>query len=251
MVVDPGRPEDAAPSTAPEGGDASIHSPDASIDSPEASIDASIDSPNDAAHDATLDGPACDADLTRDPQNCGGCGQACTPPNDCIASACHSVIYYGRQALGNDYTGIAPETFNSIQFYIPQGGSALGIGVITSTANPDATTYPHAYLGLYADTGGGAPGQLVAMVNGGSMVATSPQRNEFAFSPPVSLGPGYYWLAGVFDESMPFAAQDGISQSWKYANLYAFGPLPDAAPAADSLSAASSIQPNFYLIVAQ
>jgi hypothetical protein len=240
MAPDAGSAEDAGPMASVDGAEASIELPDVGV------------APSgDGAADAALDGPACDADLTSDPQNCGTCGSACAAPNVCVASGCHQVAYAGQQAAGNHYVGVAPDAFTSIQVHVGEDSWATAIGLIASQASPPAIAYPDAYLGIYADTGGGSPGTLVAALAGGGIVAVMPGRNEFAFSAPVRLETGYYWLAGVFDNSMPFDAQDGISSTWNFENLASFQPLPPTAPPQNELSSVGTLAPNFYLVLAQ
>jgi hypothetical protein len=237
MAPDSGAPADAGATISPDAADAPMESPDVGV--------------LEASNHADDDGPGCDADLTSDPHDCGQCGTACSAPNVCVASACHAIIYYGREATGDSSRGVAPETFVTLQIHITQRGWGMAIGLVTTQVNPDAMTYPHGFLGIYADTGGGSPGTLVAAVNGGSDVSTGPGRNEFPFSSPVLLEAGYYWLAAVFDGQMPFVAENGASRSWEYANLYSFGPLPATAPQPSALTTISAIDPNFYLALAQ
>jgi hypothetical protein len=240
MAPDAGVPGDAGPVVAVDATEASTELPDVAI-APS----------DDGAADAAFDGPACDADLTSDPQNCGKCGGACAASNVCVAGGCLQVAYAGQQAAGNHYVGVAPDAFTSVQIHVGEDAWATAIGLIASQANPPAIAYPDAYLGVYADTGGGSPGALVATLAAGGTVAVMPGRNEFAFSAPVRLKSGYYWLAGVFDDSMPFDAQDGVTSTWNFENLPSFEPLPPTAPPQNELSSVGTLAPNFYLVLAQ
>ena len=52
------------------------------------SSDAALDSMAQDASGDVADAPGCDADLTTDPQNCGGCGNACDAGEICAAGSC-------------------------------------------------------------------------------------------------------------------------------------------------------------------
>src|SRR5215472_8465185 len=79
------------------------------VDVFETAPDSAIDSAADVAREAALDGGGCDADLTKDPANCGACEHDCLG-GSCAGSACQPVALatrpVGPQGLATDSNNV-------------------------------------------------------------------------------------------------------------------------------------------------
>ena len=143
-----------------------------------------------------------------------------------------------EQINANFQSGVGPENAPSLpwatgQFYgLPRGctPSTLLTTVSTIYAYPlyipgnvaikaislDSTTGQTGgagHVGIYADNGG-APGALVTGSDSGALAATSTAIATKTYSSPLSLSPGWYWLASTFTASSTMPTVGALASAY-------------------------------------
>jgi hypothetical protein len=159
-------PNDGSSAT-PDAGDSSVNAPDAgdgAANQPDAAdagggtVDGAMEAGLDAGLDATPPGPPCDAqaacnsdastvmccggyciDTSKDPANCGQCGNACTAQQFCTGTACDDAIIANVCANAKGTVALDPyDTDNDAGVAI---GAALAASCVPATTIVDVSQF--------------------------------------------------------------------------------------------------------------
>jgi len=176
----------------------------------------------------------CETNTNTNASHCGACGMACKY-RSCVSGSCNASTFGNDGLPGQTTIKLLKNTLWAFKLGItPPGGEsttllqALGIAMVVDGIDLSA----HVRIGLYADSGAGAPKGLEAQT---TPLTTVNGRNEQLLSSAVSVSSGSHWLAVVADRDIRVHA-DTSTNSWAntpltYANissLPATFPLPSS-----------------------
>jgi hypothetical protein len=176
----------------------------------------------------------CETPLVADANHCGNCTTVCKY-RSCQGSVCVASTWGDNTVTaGPTTTKLVKDKLWAIKIQIaPQGVTttllqALGIVVVVNGSNPAANIR----MGLYTDSGGGAPNALEAQT---TAFVTANGVSERLLASPVSISTGAHWVAFVADQDVRVHADAAtvtwISGSVTYAGLTtlpATFPVPSA-----------------------
>jgi hypothetical protein len=117
-----------------------------------------------------------------------------TPPLPAFSFPARTAVFPLGAAGGTSTSNaLGVGTLRLSPFYLPASMPVAGLGVeVTGVGDAGSKIR----LGLYADTGYGQPGRLI--VDAGQVAGdVAAALTEATLAAPVTLGPGWYWLAAV------------------------------------------------------